>query len=134
MLDERSVDDLLGLLRQAETALHQPQFRRDAAQVQALLHESFREFGRSGISFDRAAIVNLLASEEPGDRVLSQDFAVTALSANAALLTYKTAQVADDGQLHRHTLRASVWLRTAGEWKLIFHQGTPTEAFDATAA
>lgn len=123
------MDELLDFLRRAEVALHEPSTRRDASRVGALLHESFLEFGRSGTSYDRDAILDLLASEESGGRVVSQDFAVTSLGANSALLTYRSAIVEDSGKVHRHTLRASVWMNTPDGWKLRFHQGTPTEAF-----
>lgn len=127
------VDDLLRLLRRAETVLHQPSTRRDTSQVQALLHESFLEFGRSGTSYDRVEILDLLASEESVGRVLSQDFALTPLGASAALLTYKSASVDDSGEIHRYTLRASIWIHTPDGWKIRFHQATPTDAFEVTA-
>ncbi len=123
------MDELFVLLKHAEVALHQPSTRRDTAKVQALLHESFLEFGRSGTRYDRAAILDLLASEESNGRVLSQDFALDLLGTGAALLTYRSASVDDSGKIHRHTLRASVWIHTPDGWKLTFHQGTPTEAF-----
>jgi hypothetical protein len=40
-------DNLLQHLRELEVALHQPDVRRDPAQLNQLLHESFAEFGRS---------------------------------------------------------------------------------------
>lgn len=127
------MDELLGLLRRAEVALHQPGTRRDTSQVHALLHESFVEFGRSGTSYDRAAILNLLASEESYGHVLAQDFELTPLGTSAALLTYRSASIDVSGKVHRHTLRASIWIHTADGWKLRFHQGTPTEAFEVDA-
>ena len=124
------MDDLLETLKSAEVALHQPSVRRDTSQVQALLHEPFLEFGRSGARYDRDSILSLLASEEPGDGpILSQDFALTPLGTSAALLTYRSAVVDDSGEIRRHSLRASIWIRTSDGWKLRFHQGTPTEAF-----
>ncbi len=124
------MEELLALLRRAEVALHQPSTRRDAAKVRALLHESFLEFGRSGTRYDRVTILDLLASGESDRRVLSQDFALTLLGEGAALLTYRSASVNDSGEIHRYTLRTSVWLHTSEGWKLRFHQGTPTEAFE----
>ncbi len=127
------MDELLELLRNAEIELHKPGTRRDTSQVRALLHESFLEFGRSGASYDRAAILDLLASEEPIGLVLSQDFALTPLGDSTVLLTYKSACLDDSGEIHRYTLRASIWILTTDGWKIRFHQATPTEAFDVTA-
>lgn len=129
VLHNDSMDELVALLRQAEISLHQPNTRCDASKVQSLLHESFLEFGRSGTTYDRGAILNLLASEKPNGRVLSQDFAVMSLGTNAALLTYRSAIVDNSEEIHRHTLRASIWIHTSDGWKLQFHQGTPTESF-----
>ncbi|MDJ0760907.1 MAG: DUF4440 domain-containing protein [Woeseiaceae bacterium] len=127
------MNELLGLLRNAEIALHQPDTRRDTSQVQAVLHESFLEFGRSGTIYDRPAILDLLASEQSVGRVLSQDFELIPLGASTALLTYKSASVDESGEIHRYTLRASIWILSADGWKIRFHQATPTEAFDVTA-
>lgn len=126
------MEELLELLTHAEVTLHQPRTRRNTSRVQALLHESFFEFGRSGIRYDRGAILDQLASEETVGRVLSQDFALTPLGENTALLTYRSARIADSGEIHRHTLRSSIWMRTSDGWKIRFHQGTPTEAFMVT--
>jgi len=123
------MDDFLELLRDAEVALHEPSTRHAPSKLDALLHERFLEFGRSGISFDRAEILARLALDESDRRILSQDFAVTPLGASAALLTYRSASVDDSGRVIKHTLRASIWMHTPDGWKLRFHQGTPTEPF-----
>jgi hypothetical protein len=46
-----ATDDLLQHLRELKVAPHQPEVRRDPAQLNELLHESFTEFGRSGQSY-----------------------------------------------------------------------------------
>ena len=51
---------LLQHLQALEVRLHDPQVRSDAGQLQALLHEDFLEFGRSGGVHDRAATVDSL--------------------------------------------------------------------------
>src|SRR3954453_16811424 len=50
------------------------------------------------------------------------------LADGIALLTYATANEDVDGNRSRHTLRSSVWVRTASGWQIRFHQGTPTSA------
>ena len=96
------MDGLLDLLRSAEVELHQPSTRHDPSRVSALLHDSFLEIGRSGSSYDRAAIIDLLASEESSARVIAQDFAVVELGMDAALLTYRSAVLDEDGNAERH--------------------------------
>ncbi|HET6369798.1 MAG TPA: DUF4440 domain-containing protein, partial [Nitrospiria bacterium] len=65
--------------------------------------------------------------------VWSQDFQVEPLSQEAALLTYRSAHVNNEGELERHTNRASLWQLTEHGWQMFFHQGTPTEAFQKSA-
>lgn len=137
-LDTHGGDDhLLQHLQALEVRLHDPQVRSDAGQLQALLYEDFLEFGRSGGVHDRAATVDGLAAASPAQapaRLVSGGFALARLGPDSALLTYRSASVAEDGTAGRHTLRSSVWLRTARGWQMRFHQGTPTAPFDLAAS
>ncbi len=124
--------DLLEALKALEMALHQPDVRHDSSQVAALLHDNFMEFGCSGAIYHKPDIMTLLAEEAPV-RLYSQDYALKLLADGLALLTYRSAQWAAAGeQLERHSLRSSIWRRTAGQWQMVFHQGTPTEPFAPT--
>jgi hypothetical protein len=58
--------------------------------------------------------------------VHSSDFDLVVLGEGVALLTYLSAHMNVSGNLHRHTLRSSIWVRTAAGWQIRFHQGTPT--------
>ena len=127
---------LLETLRALEVALHRPSVRRDRGQLEQLLHPDFREFGRSGRAYDRAEVLELLAGlphEPQPDQVWSQDFALQPLAAGSALLTYRSARVTADGTLERHTNRSSVWQLTSEGWRMLFHQGTPTDPFEKHA-
>lgn len=109
-----TTEELLQHLRELEIALHQPDVRRDSVRLDELLHESFAEFGRSGRSYSRAAILELLSHEVPTETIWSQDFTVVEIVDGIALLTYKSAFIDVNGQLRRHTLRSSLWQRSAG--------------------
>jgi hypothetical protein len=124
---------LLQHLQALETQLHDPQVRSDAGRLRALLHEDFLDFGRSGGVHDRAATVDSLVAALPAGspaRLVSGGFALVRLGPDSALLTYRSASVAEDGSASRHTLRSSVWQRTGSGWQMRFHQGTPTAPFD----
>ncbi|SFE12953.1 nuclear transport factor 2 family protein [Paracidovorax konjaci] len=56
---------LLSLLQAFETELHRPAVRGDAARLDALLHEDFREFGRSGSIYTKAHVLAQLPMEVP---------------------------------------------------------------------
>ena len=126
-------DELRRRLTRLEVSLHHPAARHDVSKLQDLLHESFIEIGYSGASYDRAGIIDLLLSDEANYQFLSKNFELTSLGTDAALLTYKSASIDDHGEVGRYALRASVWNLTPNGWKLIFHQGTPTDAFAVCA-
>jgi len=63
-------------------------------------------------------------------KIWSQVFTLNLLREDIALLTYRSANVSDKGDLSRFALRASIWQNTHGRWKMRFHQGTPTSEFD----
>ncbi len=116
-------------IRALEEALHRPEVRRSRAAVEALLADGFFEFGASGTTYRRAETIELLCEEDdaPDDGALeATDFALTPISPDAVLLTYRTVRRGGDGS-ERRALRSSIWKRTAGRWQMLFHQGTPTD-------
>jgi len=123
---------LLSQLKALEVELHQPVVRRDAGRLDALLHDDFQEFGRSGTAYTKADIIASLLAATQHALVVADNFFVRRLAADIALLTYRSAHAEPDGTLHRHTLRASIWQRHGDEWQMSFHQGTPTEPYEPT--
>ena len=118
---ETTADELLRL----EMMLLDPDVRRDIKRVAALLAEDFVEFGSSGRVWTRDAILQLLASESYAQLIL-EDFACRMLSADVALVTYRSERSRlDGGGLPAEALRSSLWVRRQGKWKMSFHQGTP---------
>jgi len=129
-----NVPTLLDTLRTLEIETHQPQVRADHRKLARLLHPSFFEVGRSGAIYSRDSVLTEFRDKPPSYRVWSQGFQMQPLTEALALLTYRSAHVADDGSLERHTLRTSLWQRTAKGWQLRFHQGTPVAAFEKRVA
>lgn len=129
-----NANELLSALKAQEVALHQPELRRDIGFISQVLHDGFMEFGRSGATYSKSQIIDLLSNEEPDEPIelWSQDYQVHVQDGNIALLLYKSAHVARDNQLTCHTLRCSLWQRTSDGWQMIFHQGTATEPFEAS--
>lgn len=118
---------LLQELRSLEVALHHPGVRCSRERLEQMLHPEFHEVGRSGRTYNRETIVSHLASQQVHPVVASDSFAVSELGPGAALLTYRSAHVEAEDRLVNHTLRSSVWLRTAAGWQLRYHQGTPAQ-------
>jgi len=122
-----SASELLDELTALETELHRAEVRRDPDRLDALLHPFFVEFGRSGRRYKRDEILEELSGESNFPRVHADEFEVRRIAADAALLTYRSAHIDDDGTLHRFTLRSSIWQRDDGRWRMLFHQGTAAE-------
>ena len=120
---------LLTELKELEVELHQSEIRTDTNRLDVLLHESFCEIGRSGRLYQRNDIVGEMRTESSPPLVWSQDFAVEEVAEGIALLTYRSAHMGENGMLHRHSLRSSLWQRTDLGWQMRFHQGTPTDEF-----
>lgn len=83
----------------------------------------FWEIGASGRRYSREYILGVLQERyrNPGghaDSWRTADFACRQLGPDVYLLTYTLWQ----GE--RQTRRATIWRRSAGGWKIAFHQGT----------
>jgi len=112
-------DALQAQLLRLESALA----RRDPSGIRggigglvALIPDDFLEFGASGRTWTARDVRASLASEAPRD-VAIDDFAVTRLAGDVALVTYRSR----DPRVAR---RSSIWVRRDGGWALRFHQGT----------
>jgi ribonuclease HI len=101
-----------------ERELLDPAVRADASRVAVLLDTDFEEFGVSGRMWTRDAMLASLAEEASADVSLDV-LNVDVLDDVTALLTYRTVGRAGSA------LRSSLWRRSAGQWRLRFHQGTP---------
>lgn len=119
---------LLETLCALELELHRSDTRSNRQRLEQLLHPSFREFGRSGATYSRADILAEFEGVARAYDVSATDFRVVELTPGSALLTYVSAHRLADGTLERFTHRCSVWVHVAGNWQMIFHQGTPAEA------
>lgn len=124
--------ELLDELRGLEIALHQACVRPDVARVAELVHDDFREIGRSGKRLNKLSLLQALTAEAGSSLppIHSQDFVLHARTADNATLIYRSADMDADGSLSRHTLRSSLWTVSGGRWQMLFHQGTACDAFE----
>lgn len=106
-----------------ELALLAPSVRLDPIQVDELLDPEFREVGVSGRLWDRAATISALAegASAPQEGVESSEMTGWSIAANLVLLIYVTNQGG------RRARRSSMWRQTDGVWRLLYHQGTPSD-------
>ena len=113
-------------LRTLEAELLQPDVRKYATRLDALLAEEFIEFGSSGRIFDKQAIIHALSSESPIHLSLT-DFKAQLLAPGVVLTTYRAVRYGVVGEQPVHSLRSSVWRLLDGRWQVVFHQGTRSE-------
>ena len=115
------VDELFAL----EAELQAPVSQRDPARLEALLDPNFREFGSSGLIYDRQKTLSLLLTELTQEhQVEMSDKETTAISDGVVLLTYQAVKRDRKGAEISRSLRSSLWRRSNGRWTIVFHQGT----------
>lgn len=108
-------------IRALEERLLTPEVRGSREELTKLLADDFLEFGSSGRTFDKQAIIALLEDESPLECSL-HDFSVQQLSDDVVLATY-TARAVRLEEI-KTSLRSSVWVYRDERWQLTFHQGT----------
>ncbi len=77
---------LLQELQSLEGELHHPGVRCSRERLEQLLHPEFHEVGRSGRSYSRETIVNFLAEQDSQPVIASEEFSVSELGHEVALL------------------------------------------------
>jgi hypothetical protein len=96
--------------------------RRTPEKLAPLLADDFMEFGSSGRTYDKKQILYQLRKQLLAQLTM-EEFRVVELTPHAAF-TYKARAESADGKGEKYSLRSSLWVQRAGEWQMIFHQGT----------
>ena len=112
------------LILELETRLLRPELRRQPDQVAAILDDGFREFGASGRIWDKPSVIAALQEDASFECEVS-DFELRPLADDVVLATYRIRSIGTPNRPAANSLRSSLWRRTAGTWRLVFHQGTP---------
>jgi len=120
-VDESLKNQLLAL----ELALLEPATRASAARLAALLDDAFVEFGASGQRIDKRRVLQELPAEAAGARYCAVDLQACLLAPDLAQLRYRSERRDGTGAPPRQAWRSSLWRRRDGEWRMLFHQGTP---------
>jgi deazaflavin-dependent oxidoreductase (nitroreductase family) len=112
---------------QAELLEREPLFHREEPPTRevfdAMMDPGFVHVGASGRRRGRAEVLDALEEryrtsfEEDWDEIVEPD--CRHLGGSAYLLTYTLVQG------DRITRRASIWDRSSGRWRVVYHQGTP---------
>ena len=118
---ETDLLDVLEELRSREPLFHRPELGITRADFEAMTEESFWETGASGRRYDRSCILDELErrySAPYDDDWSAYGFHCARIAEDNFLITYTLVQCA------RVTRRATLWRRSSGAWKAVYHQGT----------
>lgn len=116
------LSEILAELSRREPIFHRPEWGTTRADFENMMVEDFWEVGASGRRYSRAYGLDELEkrySVPHGDIWETLDFHCRRLAPDVYLLTYTLIQ-----NETRRTRRATIWQRTAGDWKIVYHQGT----------
>lgn len=111
-----------------ELALLNPEVRHSISTLDRLIHDEFIEIGATGLGFGKPEILRRLP-EENTPRFTVVDIQYRQLSENIVQLTYRASFKPINALDKRYSLRTSLWKYGGDRWQIIYHQGTPCEAF-----
>jgi hypothetical protein len=113
-------------LSKREPIFHRPEFGTTRRDFENMTDPGFWEIGASGRRYSRAHVIDTLVqrySVPQRDVWHADGFECVELAPDTYLLTYTLVQ--DET---RFTRRATIWRRSPGGWKIVYHQGTIVEA------
>jgi hypothetical protein len=109
-------------LRRREPIFHTPEFGTTLTDFSNATDPQYWEVGASGRRYSRDFILRTLDQNPPVDAASANwqmfDHGLRRLGPGTYLLTYTLHQA------KRITRRATIWQRTATDWRILYHQGT----------
>lgn len=121
--------DMSKKLIELECLLLKDSTRLDAQLLNKLIDDEFREFGASGCAFGKTDVLDRLPAESP-PMFHPQNFVLMELAPSIVHITFRLITSRPDTPEASYSLRSSIWRLSGGEWQMIFHQGTRTDAFE----
>ena len=91
--------------------------RKSINTLDELLADDFKEFGKSGLVYNKQDILSRLPNEEPRE-FNAKYFEVKSLGDTAYLINFRTLENGIE------VLRSSIWKSIDGRLQMVFHQGT----------
>lgn len=118
--------DTLEELKKREPIFHRPELGTTRADFEKMTVEDYWEIGASGNRYEREECIETVVTryQDPdykkNDFWETKDFECRQLSDDTYLLTYLLIQ----GKEKRITRRSTIWKNHAGQWIILYHQGT----------
>jgi hypothetical protein len=117
---------ILAELSRREPIFHRPEFCTSRADFEKMTAEDFWEVGASGRRYSRAVVLDELEKRfatPHNDIWEASDFRCQKLGSDVYLLTYMLVQTLENDN-ERRTRRSTIWRQRAGNWEILYHQGT----------
>jgi len=124
LVTDPRLSGVLEELSRREPIFHRPELGTTRADFERMTEPAFWETGASGRRYSREFVLDTLEKRyaDPVEGAWeTRDFHCQEIAADNFLVTYTLRQGA------RVTRRATIWRRTAGGWKIVYHQGTIVE-------
>ena len=114
--------NILEELIKREPIFHHPEYGISRSDFENMTDADFWEVGASGRRYNREYVINTLVDRyrnPPNDDIWdTKDFHCLEIALNNYLITYTLIQGT------RVTRRSTIWRYSAGDWKIVYHQGT----------
>lgn len=120
-LNERLKNEILKL----ETELMDPKVRKDAVRIAEIMDREYFEFGASGGRYKYKAGDTFFDTDTRSYEMMD-DFCIKKLDEKTLIATY-TGKMTINGKIS-FANRSSIWQHKNGEWRIVFHQGTPRDS------
>ena len=108
-----------------EPIFHRPEHGTTRADFELMMDAEFWEVGASGRRYSRAHVLDILDERHAKsieENWETRDFFCQEIAPATYLLTYTLLQDS------RITRRTTLWRRTPGGWRIVYHQGTIVES------
>ncbi|MFK8139371.1 MAG: DUF4440 domain-containing protein [Bdellovibrionales bacterium] len=113
-----------GLVIELEKELHSPEVRLNKEKISSLLADDFVEIGASGKRYSKTDILERLSQSKP-EPISSSDYEARLIGGRYIQVLYTTFR--SEGEKTFRFLRSSIWRKEEDAWKMVFHQGTPSD-------
>ena len=111
------------LIKGLETELLQPAVRTNPVRVAELLADDYFEIGESGKRYTKRDVLEALNNEAETEFMIDK-FAIIPFGPDTVLATYLVRKFIRKSRRESSSRRSSLWRRSDGCWKMVFHQGT----------
>lgn len=124
IVDKKHVEGLDTDFKVLEERLLHSDYQEQPEILDQLLDDEFEEIASSGVLVSREDVVHWLLHKEKYARWRLDDFTTRLLANGLVLTVYHARQIhiEDKGRAGSH--RSSIWKKSNGHWKMIFHQAT----------